>query len=430
MTLSTVHPAPAKESGVHPPRVLIIAPHGSYRTSPFIQAAKQQQCEVLIASQGQYSIVSEYAQGLQIELHEPDQAVAAILEESKRRPFVGIIGTDDSSMEIATRVAEQLGLPHNPLASVRLASRKDLARQCLASASVNIPRHTTLRLDKPLEGQLDGLNFPCVVKPVGLSASRGVIRVNDKEELRQAVARVDSILSHEGLLDKDERHTLLLEAFIPGQEVAVEGMLYGGELQILTVFDKPDPMDGPYFEETYYLTPSRHSDEVQQQIYHQLEAACRAYGLSEGPVHAECRINEQGVWLLEIAARTIGGLCGRLLSFGTGYSLEQLVLAHARGQRLNVQRQSDAAGVLMIPIPEAGILKRIEGLLAAQAVPLIEEVNIQIREGYELVPLPEGGSYLGFIFARGEQVEQVEQALRKAHACLKIITAPLWKVQI
>ncbi|MDH5443912.1 MAG: ATP-grasp domain-containing protein [Gammaproteobacteria bacterium] len=412
------------------PRVLIIAPHGSYRTSPFIQAARQQQCDVLIASQGKYSIVSEYAQGLQINLQEIDEAVRRILEEAEKHPFTGIIGTDDSSTEIATRVAAKLGLPHNPVKAVQLANRKDHARQQLARFKVNIPSFRILNLLEPLASQCEGLQFPCVLKPVGLSASRGVIRVDEIGELAEAVARVENILENEGALPDDVRHTLLLEEFIPGQEVAVEGMLYQGNLEILTVFDKPDPMNGPYFEETYYLTPSRFSEDVQQQIYQQLETACQAYGLVEGPIHAECRINENGVFLLEMAARTIGGLCGRLLTFGTGYSLEELVLAHARGERLALERQDEAAGVLMIPIPEAGILKRIEGLLTAQQVPLIEEVNIQIREGYELIPLPEGGSYLGFIFARGEHVEEVEQALRKAHACLKIVTAPLWKVQI
>lgn len=422
-------PAQVDQPGVSLPRVLIIAPHGSYRTGPFIRAAKQQQCEVLIASQGRHSIVSEYARGLQVDLADPDQAVATILEEAGKRPFAGVIGTDDSTTEIATRVAGRLGLPHNPVESVRLAGRKDLARRRLSRHKLNIPNYRVLNLRESLAVQCEGIRFPCVVKPVGLSASRGVIRVDSFAELTPAIQRIEAILEAEGVLAQEERNTLLLEEFIPGQEVAVEGMLYGGGLQLLTIFDKPDPMDGPYFEETYYIAPTRFSVSVQREIYHQVEAACRAYGLTEGPVHAECRINEQGVWLLEMAARTIGGLCGRLLSFGTGYGLEELVLAHARGQRLDLQRRSDAAGVLMIPIPEAGVLKRIEGLLAAQRVPLIEEVNIQIREGYELVPLPEGGSYLGFIFARGEHVEQVEQALRDAHACLKVITAPLWKVK-
>jgi len=428
MYSQTVCPVSNNQPGTQVSRVLIIAPHGSYRTAPFIQAARQQHCEVLIASQGEHSIVSEYAQGLHIDLADPERAVARILQAAAEQPFVGVIGTDDGTTEIATRVANQLGLPHNPVSAVRLTGRKDLARIRLREHHVNVPQFWIVNLKQSLVEQCQGVSYPCVVKPVGLSASRGVIRVNHFSDLQQAVSRIDRILANEGPMEAEQRTTLLLEQFIPGQEVAVEGMLYKGELEILAIFDKPDPMHGPFFEETYYLTPSRFSEAVQQQIYQQVAVACQAYGLVEGPVHAECRVNSEGVWLLELAARTIGGLCGQLLRFGTGFGLEELVLAHARGRRVAIQRQHEAAGVLMIPIPRAGVLKRIEGLLAAQQVPLIEQVNIQIREGYELVPLPEGGSYLGFIFARGENVSDVEQALRQAHDCLNIVTAPLWKV--
>jgi len=210
--------------------------------------------------------------------------------------------------------------------------------------------------------------------------------------------------------------------------VAVEAMLTGGRLEILTIFDKPDPLDGPFFEETSYITPTRLTDEQQAELRNVISQACRAYGLQEGPVHAECRINHDGIFILEVAARTIGGLCGRLLRFGTGYSLEELVLSQALGKSLDLNSAVGAAGVLMIPIPAAGMLKRVEGLLAAQRVPYIEEVNIQVREGYELVPLPEGSSYFGFIFSRAPDARQVEHALREAHACLKIITAPVWKM--
>ncbi|MDH5179784.1 MAG: ATP-grasp domain-containing protein [Gammaproteobacteria bacterium] len=411
-------------------RVLIIAPHGSYRTGPFIQAARQQGAEVLIASQGKHSIVSEYARGLQINFSDEDQALQTIVTAAQERPFSGIIGTDDSATVLAARAAEQLGLPHNPPQAVQIAARKDMARRCLSQSKVRIPDFRVLDIRRSLPEQLDGVVFPCVVKPVALSASRGVIRVNDTQQLSAAVERIKAILAAESQLPADAGQTLLLEQFISGQEVAVEGMLYDGELDILALFDKPDPMDGPFFEETYYITPSRLSVDIQLAIRDEVQAACHAYGLREGPVHAECRINADGVWILEVAARTIGGLCGRLLTYGTGRQLEEVVLAHAQGRRVTVNQQDGAAGVLMIPIPGAGVLKRVEGLLAAQQIPGVEEVNIQIRDGYELIPLPEGGSYLGFIFARGESSEEVERALRKAHACLNIVIGPLWKVLV
>ena len=236
------------------------------------------------------------------------------------------------------------------------------------------------------------------------------------------------MLLEEKQIDKAIRERVLLEEFIPGNEVAIEGMLHQGQLDVLAIFDKPDPLDGPFFEETYYITPTSYSEKIQQDIKETVLQACLAYGLSEGPIHAECRINDNGIWILEVAARTIGGMCGRLLSLGTGYSLEELVLLHAMGQSVEIKSDNTAAGVLMIPIPKAGILKRVEGLLEAQRIPFIKDLSIEVREGYELIPLPEGNSYLGFIFAEAPSAKEAEQALRDAHNCLNIVIAPLWKI--
>lgn len=409
-------------------RVLVIAPHGSYRTASFIHAANQLNIDVLIASQGEHSIVSDYVQGLHIDFKDEDQAAEIILAEARKQPFRGIIGTDDVTTGLASRVAKILALPHNDPDAVKIAQRKDLAREKLKQATVNIPRFNLITTHQALSQQDIQVDFPAVVKPIALSASRGVIRVNNFSELEQAVERIKNMLSLERHLAQDIKESLLLEAFIPGNEVAVEAMLHNGELEVLAIFDKPDPLDGPFFEETYYLTPTSYTADIQQEIRRTVSSACQAYGLKEGPVHAECRINKEGVWILEVAARTIGGMCGRLLSLGTGHSLEELVLLHAMGQKAEMKSTGMAAGVLMVPIPGAGILKRVEGLLDAQRVPFIKDVMIEVREGYELVPLPEGNSYLGFIFAEAPTVKQAEQALRDAHACLNFVLAPLWKI--
>ncbi len=409
-------------------RVLVIAPHGSYRTAPFLAAAKQLNVDVLIASQGEHSIVSDYVQGLHVDFQEIEQTIATIVAEADKQAFTGIIGTDDVITELAASIAEKLHLPHNPPQAVKIAQRKDLARLCLKQSSVNIPAFDLLNINKPVSQQAINVEFPAVIKPVALSASRGVIRVNTPLELEQAVERVAKMLSKELHVDKSLRENVLLEEFIPGKEVAVEAMLNKGELEVLAIFDKPDPLDGPFFEETYYITPSSFSEKIQQEIKHTVLQVCQAYGLREGPVHAECRINEKGVWILEVAARTIGGMCGRLLSLGTGYSLEELVLLHAMGKPVKANPMQSAAGVLMIPIPTAGILKRVEGILAAQRVPFINELSIEVREGYELLPLPEGNNYLGFIFAEAPTAKEAEQALRDAHDCLNIVVAPLWKI--
>lgn len=409
-------------------RVLVIAPHGSYRTAPFIQAAKNLDIDVLIASQGEHSIVSDYVQGLHVDFQNEEYAIDVILAEAKKQSFRGIIGTDDTTTELAAKVAKKLSLPHNDPQAVRIAQRKDLARLSLKKSNVKIPMFDLLTTTKSLSEQTIQVDFPAVIKPVALSASRGVIRVNNEIELSQAVERIKSMLLEERQIDKDVREILLLEEFIPGKEVAIEAMLHNGELDVLAIFDKPDPLDGPFFEETYYITPTSFSKKTQQEIKQTVLESCQAYGLSEGPIHAECRINEKGVWILEVAARTIGGMCGRLLSLGTGYSLEELVLLHAMGQRVEVNAVESAAGVLMIPIPSAGILKRVEGLLQAQRIPFISELSIEVRDGYELVPLPEGNSYLGFIFSEAPTVAEAEKALRDAHDCLNIVVAPLWKI--
>lgn len=409
------------------PQVLLVAPRDSYRTAPFIEAARQRGIELVIASEGPQSLANGEASGVQIDLRKPAHALELLIATSRQRNYRGVIGTDDGSIELAAQVSARLELPHNPPEAVRHTRRKDLSRRHLQHAGIPVPPFWAIHLDQPLEVQLAGVSYPCVAKPVAMSASRGVIRANDRQELIQAIERIRLLLRPQ-TADR-ERETVLVEGYIPGHEVAVEGLLSQGQFELLAIFDKPDPLEGPYFEETYYITPSRHPRPTQQAIVERVAEACRTFGLREGPVHAECRINENGVWLLEVAARTIGGLCGRLLRFSTGLGLEETVLDHLLGRKIVARHQDGGAGVLMIPIPQAGILRRVEGLLDAQRVPYIEDLVIDVREGYELVPLPEGSSYLGFIFARAPSPEQAELALREAHAKLRVVVAPLWKVE-
>ena len=421
------HAVMPRVPGIQPgTRVLLIAPHSSYRIAPFINAARQLGADILIASQGEHSLVSEIAAGLQIDLQEPEVALRSILAAARQQPFTAVLGTDDSTVELACRVAAALGLPHNPPHAAQVTRRKDLARDELQRAGLPVPAHQRIDLTRALESQCRQLTYPCVVKPLAMSASRGVIRANDYAELAAACARIGAILASEE--NSEERTQVLVEEYIPGREVALEGMLHHGELRVLALFDKPDPLEGPYFEETYYITPSRLDPDTQALIRKRVAQACASYGLVTGPVHAELRLHEGEAWILEVAARTIGGQCARLLRFGTGYGLEEQVIAEALGQPLTPNADNGAAGVLMIPIPRAGILRRVEGLLAAQRVTYIEDIEISVREGYELVPLPEGASYLGFIFARAPTPELAEQALREAHACLNIVVAPVWKV--
>lgn len=410
------------------PRLLLIAPPGSYRTAAYLQTARDLGVDVLVASEGRHSLVGEIAAGLHVDLHRPE-ALQVLLQANQARPFSGVVATDDASVELASRIAAALQLPHNPPHAAKLSRRKDLSRQALQQAGVPVPAFRIVDLDAPLAAQLQSIEFPCVIKPLAMSASRGVIRADNPAAAEEACLRVQALLGEAAGKDPFADSHVLVEQFVAGPEVALEGLLQQGRLKVLAIFDKPDPLDGPYFEETYYITPSRHSSTAQQRLVACVQAACAAHGLLEGPVHAEARLPADGCVIMEVAARTIGGECARLLDFGTGHSLEALVISHAIARPLQFDHQAGGAGVLMLPITTAGILRRIEGITAARAVPWIEDILISRRDGYELVPLPEGNSYLGFMFARAPTAAEAETALRTAHACLKVVTAPLLRIE-
>lgn len=376
-----------------------------------------------MVSEGEYTLAAEG--GLRVDLGDEEKALESIRAAARREGgFAAVLAPDDATVELAGRVASELGLDGNPPEAARLSRRKDLARARLAAAGVRVPEFRVLDLRRPLE--LYGMSFPCVVKPIAMSASRGVIRADDAAELAAAVGRVRAIVS--GSRVEEERSLLLVESFIPGPEVAVEGLLQDGRFEVLAIFDKPDPLDGPLFEESIYVTPSRLGRVAEERIVECVRRAVAAFGLVAGPVHAELRWNAGEAWLLEAAARTIGGECSRLLRFSAGHSLEEVVLAAAMGRRLPRGLDSAAAGVMMLPTPRSGTLRRVEGVLDALGVPGVDEVSISAGTGTELVPLPEGGAYLGYVFARGETPAAVESSLREAAGRLRIVIAPMWRL--
>ncbi|HYB44061.1 MAG TPA: ATP-grasp domain-containing protein, partial [Candidatus Methylomirabilis sp.] len=316
----------------------------------------------------------------------------------------------------------------SPPAAVKTARNKLAMREALARAAVPSPDFASFDVAGDPSLAACRVRYPCVLKPLVLSASRGVIRADGEAEFVGAWKRIAAILASPGVRELGEgTDRILVEAFVTGVEVALEGLLVGGELRTLALFDKPDPLDGPLFEETIYVTPSRLPDSAQTAIGDSAAAAARALGLSEGPVHAELRVGPDGrggqrAIIIEIAARSIGGLCSRTLAFGTGMSLEEIILRHALGLPIaSLAREQRAAGVMMIPIPNGGILEEVEGLDAARAVPLVDDVTISIHKGQEVVPLPEGSRYLGFIFSRAETPALAEAALREAHSRLRFV---------
>jgi biotin carboxylase len=384
--------------------------------------------DVLLASRGEHSLITEIHQGLHIDLDDLDGALTSILAVARDSPFVGVLGCDDTTVELAALAADAFALPHNPPAAARLTRRKDLARAHLAKSGCAVPAHRLVDVTRAIKDQATGLTWPCVVKPLNLSASRGVIRADDIVELIAACDRIRRIIATSN--NEFERTQVLVEAYIDGVEVAFEGFLHQGALKTLALFDKPDPLRGPFFEETIYVTPSRLGRKTQSRIEQRVTEACRAYGLVTGPVHAELRIDERDAWILEVASRTIGGDCSRSLDMGEAFNLEEFVISLAIGRPQTARTPDEARGVMMIPIKERGVLRRVEGLADARRVANVEGVDILVRPGHELVPLPEGNRYSGYIFARGRSPADVVDALREAHSRLNFVVAPVFELVV
>jgi len=397
-------------------RVLLLLPTTTYRTQAFLTAAEALGVEIVCASE-RPNVFEERAPDnlLTLDFDDPDSAADVMRRFAETHPIDAVVGVDDLTTVAAASIAERLGLPANPVAAASAARNKLEMRRRLAAAGVRVPRFRPVSLDDDPAAAAPTIAYPCVLKPLALSASRGVIRADTPQEFVVAVRRIAAILATAG----DSSRTLLAEDFVPGAEVALEGLLAGGALQTLALFDKPDPLDGPFFEETIYVTPSRLPVSLQAELSAVTARAAAALGLREGPVHAELRVDIRDPWVIEIAARSIGGLCSRALRFGTGMTLEQLILRHALGRKIeSYERERRPSGVMMIPIPRAGRLVAVTGLERAGAVPGVEEIALTAHRGQDLIPLPEGWQYLGFIFARADTPAAVEQALREAHGRL------------
>jgi biotin carboxylase len=404
-------------------RIALLSSPASYRTPAFLAAAERRRLEVLHFVDTPEPLVRRWRRPEAVDFSRPEPAAAWIVQQLRERPVDAVVPVDDSATVLAALVASRLGLPHNDPDAALAARDKLRMRQRLHRHGVRAPRFTPYPATTDPRTIARTVEYPCVVKPTLLSGSRGVIRADHPEQFIAAFQRVQRIVASDGT---DLTHAaILVESFVPGFEVAVEGLLDGGKLHVLALFDKPDPLDGPFFEETIYITPSRLPVQVQHAIAECTASAAVALGLRTGPVHAELRVNESGPWVIEVAGRSIGGLCSTILEFGTGMSLEELILAHAVGEPItSLERRGEAAGVMMIPIPSAGILRGVEGLEDARRVPGVTGIEITAKVNHPLVPLPEGASYLGFIFARAQTPNEVETALRAAHHCLSFRITP------
>lgn len=397
--------------------ILLLLPVASYRNDDFLAAAEKLGVRVIPVADYCPQLAPGWGMDALSAVHfdQPRQAVQTILTHLPAEPDA-VIAVDDHGLEVAALLREQLGLRGNSLAAVSLTRDKLAFRFWLRAQGFPCPAFRAIAHGKDPAQIAPKLRFPVVVKARRLSASRGVVRANNAEEFIAAVHRVREI---QGRADRDSKDLgLLVESFIPGREYALEGLISQGKLEVLALFDKPDPLDGPYFEETIYVTPSRLPETMQARIVDQVARVCRLAGLITGPIHAEVRVNDQGVWILEVAARTIGGLCGRMLRHALGMSLEELMLRHALNEPLPEFVPRGAAGVMMIPIPRRGFYLSVNGMAEALAVTGVTDIQLTVEPGQRLLPLPEGASYLGFIFAEADTPGQVEASLRGAHQAL------------
>jgi biotin carboxylase len=420
------------------PRLLIFTAKLGYQTRSFDEAARKLGVDLIFVTDRCHKLDDPWGdRAIPVHFETPDAAAYAVLEAMRGQDVDGILALGDRPAVAASYVARGRCILYNHPAAVEACRSKLRMREVFREAGLRVPWFRAISHTPTPEPALLGISYPCVAKPLSLSASQGVVRANSREEFIAAATRIRRLLESPEIRATREPNLdqILVEGYIPGREVAVEGLLTDGELRILAIFDKPDPLEGPYFEETIYVTPSRLADAQQREIERCAVDAVRALGLSQGPVHAEFRVNDDGVWPLEVAPRPIGGLCARALRFAPNVAsqtigLEELLLRHALGlPGSDWPREQSASGVMMIPVPKSGILEKIEGEDAARNTPGISALEITARLHDYIAAWPEGSSYLGFLFATGNSAEEVEEAIRAAHAKLHFDLAPRLPVE-
>jgi len=408
--------------------ILLFASKLGYQTRSFDAAARRLGVRLVFVTDRCHELSNPWGDdALAVRFDAPEHAAGRALQEFRKRHFDGVVALGDRPTIAAAYTARGLGLAANHPVAVEACHNKLRMREVFREAGLPSPWFRAVALTPEPEPALLGIKYPCVIKPMSLSASQGVMRADNRDDFLAAISRLKHLFERPELRSQRECDFLqaLVEDYIPGEEVATEGVLIDGALKLLTIFDKPDPLEGPFFEETIYVTPSRLSAQQQEAILRSAENAARAIGLAHGSMHAEFRINERGVWPVEIAPRPIGGLCARSLEFCSPehrhlISLEELILRHAIGEDISSwQREEPASGVMMIPVPTSGTLESVSGIEDARHVRGVTEVEITARMRDTILAWPEGSSYLGFIFAKAETTNDVEDALRSAHSRLR-----------
>ena len=419
-------------------RLLLFAAKLGYQTRSFEEAARKLGVQLVYVTDRCHQLEDPWGDhAIAVHFESPEVAAYTVMESLRGQEITGVLALGDRPAAAAAFAARGLGISYNHPAAVEACRNKLRMREVFRDAGLRVPWFRSLPLEAIPEPSLAGISYPCVLKPLSLSASQGVMRANNRQEFFAAATRLRRLLESAEIRAAREPNLdqMIVEGYISGREVALEGLLTDGALRILAIFDKPDPLEGPYFEETIYVTPSRLPDTTQTQIAECATNAVRALGLTRGPVHAEFRINDEGVWPIEVAARPIGGLCARALRFCSNelaqpIGLEELLLRHAlKLPGSNAPREAQASGVIMIPIPQSGIFEKISGEEAALAAPGVTDLLITARLHDYIAAWPEGSSYLGFLFAKGDTAEEVERAIREAHGKLQFTITPRLPVE-
>jgi hypothetical protein len=421
-----------------PKRLLLFTGKLGYQTRSFEEAALQLGVQLVYVTDRCHQLEDPWGdRAIAVRFENPEVAAYTVMESLRSQSVNGILALGDRPAVAAAYAARGLGISYNHPAALEACRNKLRMREIFRDAGLRVPWFRNISINPLPEPSLLGISYPCVLKPLSLSASQGVVRANNRLEFLAAAAQIRWVLQSPEIRSTRELNLdhVLVEGYIPGREVAVEGLVTDGTVRVLAIFDKPDPLEGPYFEETIYVTPSRLPDAQKQTIGQCARDAARALGISQGPIHAEFRINEDGVWPLEVAPRPIGGLCARALRFLLGsekelIGLEELLMRQALElPGTDAPRESLASGVMMIPVPKSGVLESVIGEDDARAVPGITDLLITARLHDYIAAWPEGSSYLGFLFARGNNAEEVERAIRKTHEKLAFTITPRLPVE-
>lgn len=384
-----------------------------------LAAAKARHFKTLVAATSRPCVDDDLVDRF---LRIPDRSskeVAAYVERQCEGLLVsGVLASDDWDVVAAAMIADKLGLRFVGVETALAATNKFLMRQRLRNGGAVVPDFQCFAIGDNAGEIAKSLRFPVVIKPTYGQGSLGVIRADTVDEFEKAFQYTSRII-----VDLDmrpsavrDRSGILVEQYIPGEEYTVELLMHEGKPYSLAVFEKPDPLEGPYFEEGIYVTPIRRDEKIRSLLVEAAIRGSRALGIETGPCHCELRLSGELPYILEIAARPIGGFCSQVFADLMGFDLHDLVLQNAVGLPVMPPPIADgvALGVMMLPVPGRGNLARVSGVDRALDIDGIMSVKIHVEAGSRILPYPEQSCYIGTVLATGSSADEVVARLKSA----------------